>query len=88
MRDWTDKEGISCFYFEAFDEHWKDEKNPAGSENNFGLFTMNGEAKYALWSLVDQGVFQGLSRNGHDIIKTYQGNEVKLIERVLLPKAP
>ena len=30
MRDWSDKEGISVFYFEAFDEKWKDSQNPMG----------------------------------------------------------
>ena len=71
MRDWTKKEGISCFYFEAFDEPWKDANNPGGSENHFGLFTVDGKAKFALWNKVDQGVFRGLSRGGNPIIKTY-----------------
>ena len=30
MREWTNKEGISCFYFEIFDEPWKDSKKPYG----------------------------------------------------------
>ena len=38
MRDWTNEAGISCFYFEAFDEPWKDAGNAGGSENHFGLF--------------------------------------------------
>ena len=42
MREWTTKTGISCFYFEAFDEIWKDAPNPGGSENHFGLFTIDG----------------------------------------------
>ena len=28
---------ISCFYFSAFDEPWKDKNNEKGSENHFGL---------------------------------------------------
>jgi len=64
MRSWTNKEKITCFYFEAFDEQWKDAKNPKGSENNFGLFTIDGKAKYALWEVVDQGVFKELSEMG------------------------
>ena len=48
MRDWTNQAGISCFYFEGFNEPWKDSKNPNGSENHFGLFTKDGQAKYAL----------------------------------------
>ena len=65
MREWTNKEGIACFYFEAFDEPWKDAKNPGGSENHFGLFTVDGAAKYPLWNMVDAGVFTGLGRNGN-----------------------
>lgn len=85
MREWTKSEGMSCFYFEAFDEHWKDVKNPTGSENNFGLFKIDGKAKYALWNLVDKGVFKGLNRNGQPISKTYKGNKEELLKTVLVP---
>lgn len=87
MRDWTNANGISCFYFEAFDEQWKDAANPNGSENHFGLFKLNGEAKYPLWKLVDQGIFKNLTRDGNPIIKTYNGNEKKLLEEVMSPPA-
>lgn len=73
MREWTDKEGISCFYFEAFDEPWKDATNPDGSENHFGLFTLTGQAKYPVWSWVDKGVFKNLTRDGNPITKTHNG---------------
>lgn len=85
MREWTNSEGISCFYFEAFDEKWKDKENPLGSENHFGLINLNGEAKYALWDLVDQGAFEGLTRNGKTISKTYGGNEANMLNDVLPP---
>ncbi len=85
MREWTDEAGISCFYFEAFDEPWKDAHNKNGSENHFGLFTVDGKAKYALWDLVDQGVFHGLTRNGNPITKTYGGLKTDLMEEVLVP---
>lgn len=85
MRDWTAKEGMSCFYFEAFDENWKDAQNPGGSENHFGLFTIDGKAKYALWNLVDKGVFKGLKRNGNPIIKTYNGDKSSLLQEVTVP---
>ena len=85
MRNWTNEEGISCFYFEAFNERWKDAENQQGSENHFGLFTIDGKAKYALWDLVDEGVFDGLSRNGNTIVKTYNGDETALMEDVLVP---
>lgn len=87
IRDWSNRAGISCFYFEAFDEIWKDAENPGGSENYFGLFTIDGQAKYALWELVDQGTFEGLSRGGNPISKTYDGNEEALLEEVAMPPA-
>ena len=85
MRDWTREEGIACFYFEAFDEQWKDARNPVGSENHFGLFTLKGQAKYPLWSLVEQGVFNGLTRDGNEIVKTFNGDEEALLLEVLVP---
>jgi exo-beta-1,3-glucanase (GH17 family) len=85
MRNWTNSAGISCFYFEAFDEQWKDAKNPLGSENHFGLFTLNGQAKYALWNLVDKNAFKGLTRNGNPITKTFNGNKEELMKTVLIP---
>lgn len=85
MRDWTNKEGISCFYFEAFDENWKDSSNPMGSENHFGLINLQSEAKLALWNKVDSGCFDGLTRNGKPISKTYNGEEKKLWSTVKLP---
>lgn len=85
MREWTNANGISCFYFEAFNEQWKDANNPSGSENHFGLFTIAGEAKYPIWNLVDQGIFQGLTRGGNPISKTYGGDSTALIKDVLAP---
>lgn len=85
IRDWTNENNISCFYFEAFNERWKDAGNPKGSENHFGLFTIDGQAKYALWDLVDAGLFDGLTRNGNPITKTYDGNKELLMENVLVP---
>ncbi|MBT8321136.1 MAG: glycosyl hydrolase family 17 [Eudoraea sp.] len=85
MREWTNANGISCFYFEAFDEKWKDSHNKKGSENHFGLFTVDGKAKFALWGMVDQGVFKGLTRNGNPITKTYEGDKEALMEDVLVP---
>ncbi|MEP3837427.1 MAG: glycosyl hydrolase family 17 protein [Algibacter sp.] len=85
MRDWTNNSNMSCFYFEAFDESWKDAKNPEGSENHFGLFTVDGKAKYALWDAVDSNVFKGLTRNGNPITKTYNGNKKALMSSVLIP---
>ena len=85
MRAWTKENNISCFYFEAFDEPWKDAHNKKGSENHFGLFTVEGEAKYALWDMVDAGLFKGLNRGGNPITKTYNGNKEELMQDVDIP---
>ena len=85
MRAWTDKEKISCFYFEAFDEPWKDAHNDKGSENHFGLFKVTGQAKRPLWDLVDNGAFKDVTRNGNTITKTYNGSTKELMSHVLAP---
>lgn len=85
IRDWTQQNGISCFYFEAFDEQWKDAANPLGSENHFGLINLQAQAKYALWDLVDEGIFNGLTRDGQPITKTYGGNKEIMMEQVKVP---
>ncbi|MEW7290271.1 glycosyl hydrolase family 17 protein [Aquimarina sp. 2304DJ70-9] len=85
MREWTNKEGISCFYFEAFDEPWKDAHNHKGSENHFGLITVDGKAKYALWDMVDKGTFKGLTRGGNPMTKTYNGDKSEMMKNVELP---
>ncbi len=85
MREWAKENGISCFYFEAFDEPWKDAGNSNGSENHFGLITVDGKAKYALWDLVDSCTFSGLTRNGTPITKTFNGNNESVFISVLPP---
>ncbi|WP_439131315.1 glycosyl hydrolase family 17 protein [Polaribacter sp.] len=85
LRDWTNKEGIACFYFEAFDEQWKDAQNPLGSENHFGLINLKGEAKYPIWDLVDQGTFKGLTRGGKTITKTFGGDKDEMMKTVMVP---
>ena len=86
MREWTDAEGISCFYFEAFDEQWKDPNHTDGSENHFGLITLDGKAKFALWESVDNGDFEGLLRGGHPITKTFEGDTTAMLQTVSAPK--
>ncbi|HRE78408.1 MAG TPA: glycosyl hydrolase family 17 protein [Flavobacterium sp.] len=87
MREWSNKEKVSCFYFEAFDENWKDSANPEGSENHFGLINLQNQAKYALWDEVDNGTFKGLTRNGKPITKTYNGDEKVLWLDVKMPSS-
>lgn len=71
MRDWSAENNVSMFYFEAFDEPWKG--GETGSESHFGIFTVDGQAKYAIWDLVDDNTFSGLTRGGNTITKTYNG---------------
>lgn len=85
MREWTRQSGISCFYFEAFDEQWKDVGNPLGSENHFGLINLQSQAKYAIWDMVDDGVFEGLTRDGKPVTKTYDGNKDALMKEAQIP---
>ena len=88
IQQWTSHNKLTCVYFSAFDEIWKDPNGPMASENNFGLFTVKGKAKYALWSLVDQGIFDGLSRegDGSSIQKTFEGNAQNVILESQPPK--
>ena len=76
---------ITCFYFSAFNEPWKDSTNENGSENHFGLITVDGKAKYPLWKQVDNGVFNNLTRGGNLIEKTYNGNFEALLEDSNIP---
>lgn len=85
IRKWSDENKVSVFYFEAFDEKWKDAKNQRGSENHFGLINLKSEAKYPLWDLVDAGVFEGLTRDGKSITKTFDGDLETLMESVKVP---
>lgn len=85
MREWATKNKIKCFYFQAFDEPWKDAQNPRGSENYFGIFTVEGKAKYVLWDTVDESVFEGLERGDQPIIKTYDGKIEDLLLDVSMP---
>jgi exo-beta-1,3-glucanase (GH17 family) len=85
IREWTNKARITCFYFEAFDEPWKDAANPGGSENHFGLFNLQAQAKYAIWDLVDAGVFEGLTRDGQPITKTYNGDKAAMMKTIQVP---
>ncbi|MFK7969683.1 MAG: glycosyl hydrolase family 17 protein [Bacteroidia bacterium] len=85
IREWTDANGIACFYFEAFDEPWKGGESLGDSEKHFGIFDVDGKAKYAIWDLVDQGIFEGLTRGGNPIVKTYDGNFDAMMKDVHLP---
>jgi exo-beta-1,3-glucanase (GH17 family) len=83
INKWAFMNNISCSYFEAFNEPWKG--GELGSESHFGLFTVGGKAKYVLWSLVDNGTFDNVTRGGKPITKTYNGNLQMLFKDLLLP---
>ncbi|MDR9417378.1 glycosyl hydrolase family 17 [Gracilimonas sp.] len=85
IREWSEENGVSVFYFEAFDEKWKDATNQLGSENHFGLINLQSEAKYMLWDEVESGVFDGLTRDGKPITKTFNGDLDALMETVKVP---
>jgi exo-beta-1,3-glucanase (GH17 family) len=86
IREWSDSQNITVFYFIGFDEQWKDAANPMGSENHFGLINLQGQAKFALWNSVDAGIFDGLTRDGRPITKTYDGDLDSLMKDVKPPK--
>ncbi len=84
VKKWTTENNLTCFYFEGFDEPWKS-GGTAASESHFGLFTVDGKAKYMLWDLVDAGAFKGLKRGGHTIVKTHDGNEASILKAMKPP---
>ncbi|WP_243322594.1 glycosyl hydrolase family 17 protein [Geothrix sp. SG200] len=47
MEAWARREGVTTFFFEAFDEPWKGE----GTEGHWGLFTVDRKAKPAVQAL-------------------------------------
>ncbi len=80
IRRYCEEKGMACFYFEAFDEPWKDGTNPGGSENHFGLIGTDGLVKMPLWKAFDEGRFDGLSRGGKPLRKSHGGNEEMLVD--------
>lgn len=85
IRDWSNENGVTVFYFIGFDEKWKDAENQLGSENHFGLINLQAQAKYAIWDMVDAGIFEGLTRDGMPITKTYDGDFEALLKDVRVP---
>mgnify|MGYP000308780684 CR=1 FL=1 len=85
IRAWSESKGMSCFYFEGFDEPWKDGANPGGSENHFGIFTVNGQAKFVLHQNLEKGVFNGLGRNGQAVKPAGSVSLEAQIEKSLAP---
>ncbi|MFT6865392.1 MAG: exo-beta-1,3-glucanase (GH17 family) [Cyclobacteriaceae bacterium] len=55
LMDWSQKEGILTFVFEAFDEPWKGSDEPMEPEKHWGFFTVDRKPK-----LVMEKIFQEL----------------------------
>jgi exo-beta-1,3-glucanase (GH17 family) len=87
IQNWCTKNKITCFYFEAFDENWKNNTNANGTENHFGLINLKNQAKYVLWKAIDDKTLQNITRNGKPLTKTYQGKEALLWKDVTVPNA-
>ena len=85
LREWTDRDGISLFYFEAFDEQWKKADSPGDSENHFGLVSLSNEVKHTLWDAFDAGAFDGMTRNGAPLRKSYGGDRTELLAAAMVP---
>ena len=52
MREWTTKKEFLVFILKHLMNHGKMQEIPAGSENHLGLFTVDGNAKYAFGIMV------------------------------------
>lgn len=85
IRDWTNDSSITCFYFEAFDEPWKQAANRFDAENHFGLITVDGQIKYALWDVFDLLESNVFDRGDYPLRKTYNGNMNRLLNQVDIP---
>jgi exo-beta-1,3-glucanase (GH17 family) len=51
LSEWTKKENILSFFFEAFDESWKGSPEPLEPEKHWGVFKMNRTPKKAIEKL-------------------------------------
>jgi exo-beta-1,3-glucanase (GH17 family) len=89
VRTWSNEFGAALFYFQAFDEPWKGNKDNAGdSEKNFGLIDINGKAKYVAWDMVDTLNDAGLTRGDvSKFTKSFGGDMDALMLKVSSPKA-
>ena len=56
LMEWTDKEHILTFFFEAFDEKWKGSPHPAEPEKHWGLYTIDRKPKLAVKKLAKKQI--------------------------------
>ncbi|WP_239671042.1 hypothetical protein [Vibrio variabilis] len=85
MRDFANNEGVSLFFFQAFDEPWKGGDNPGHSEKNFGLIDIDCNVKYVAWDKVDTLNALGLTRDCNGFTASYGGIYASLLDDVLPP---
>ena len=78
-------QNMACFYFEAFDEPWKGGDNSGGSENHFGLISVDGVVKMPLWDAFDKGILNGLTRGGTPLRKSLNGSSSTGLKRSFIP---
>lgn len=57
LLEWTIKERILTFVFEAFDEPWKGSPDPLEPEKHWGLFTVDRQPKLAMQELYSEPMF-------------------------------
>lgn len=55
LMEWTAKENIMAFFFEAFDESWKGSPEPLEPEKHWGLFKVDRTPKVAVKQLIGKG---------------------------------
>ncbi len=55
LMEWTAKENILAFFFEAFDESWKGSPEPLEPEKHWGLFKVDRTPKVAVKQLIGKG---------------------------------
>lgn len=53
LMDWTTKENILTYFFEAFDEPWKGSSHPLEPEKHWGVFYENRKPKMVIASLME-----------------------------------
>jgi exo-beta-1,3-glucanase (GH17 family) len=61
LTDWARKNGVTVFFFEAFDEPWKG----TGTEGHWGLFTVDRKAKPAMQALYPELMPDGPTSPGY-----------------------
>lgn len=83
IRQWTIEDNIPCFYFQIFNEPWKDRENVNGSENHFGLISETGNVKFALWKEFDESNLSTYTRHNF-LSKSYNGND-SILQSISIP---